>query len=133
MTAREIQAKNLALELVKHAKETNLKIYIHGKAYKPNVEYLDGSYSILVGHFCQQLGYEVEYIDPLTESINAESVKGVVLLAHSASTTYKYSSHLRQRDALYCNIEEGSVVVDPWRSYKNDKVKVVHYGNTRNV
>jgi len=133
MMAREIQAKNLALELIKHAKENNLKIYIHGKAYKPNVEYLDGSYSILVGHFCEELEHTVEYIDPLTEQLTPQSVKGVILLAHSASTTYKYSTQLRQRDALYCDIEEGSVVVDPWRSYKNDKVKVVHYGNTRNV
>ena len=45
MNAREIQAKNIALELVQHANEHNMQIVIHGKAYKPNVEYCDGSYS----------------------------------------------------------------------------------------
>ena len=40
MNAREIQAKNIALELVQHANEHNMQIVIHGKAYKPNVEIL---------------------------------------------------------------------------------------------
>jgi hypothetical protein len=26
---------------------------------------------------------------------------------------------------------EGSVVVDPWRAYKSNINKVIHYGNTR--
>jgi hypothetical protein len=26
---------------------------------------------------------------------------------------------------------KGSIVVDPWRAYKSDKVEVIHYGNTR--
>ena len=38
MNAREIQAKNIALELVQHANEHNMQIVIHGKAYKPNVD-----------------------------------------------------------------------------------------------
>jgi UDPglucose 6-dehydrogenase len=132
MTAREIQAENLAKELVKHAKENNLEIFIHGKAYKPNVGYLDGSYSILVAYYCEQLGYRVTYIDPLTGD-NKESVKGVILLAHSPSTTYKYSEDLKKRDTVYCQIEAGSVVVDPWRNFKSDVIKVIHYGNTRHV
>jgi UDPglucose 6-dehydrogenase len=56
MEAREIQAKNIALELVKHANEHNMPIVIHGKAYKPNVEYCDGSYSLLIGHYCEEQG-----------------------------------------------------------------------------
>jgi len=52
MHAREIQAKNLAEYLVQ-AHEQNVMegpIVIHGKAYKPDVEYCIGSYSTLVGH-----------------------------------------------------------------------------------
>lgn len=131
MSAREIQAKNLAQELVRQASQNNLEIYIHGKAYKPNVSYLDGSYSLLVGHFCEKLGYNVTYIDPLTGD-HHEKVKGVILLAHSASSTYKYSK-ISKEDKMYCSILDGSVVVDPWRSYITDNlnIKVIHYGNTR--
>ena len=130
MNAREIQAENLAKELVKHAEENNMSIFIHGKAYKPNVDYLDGSYSLLVGHYCEQLGHTPTYIDPLTGD-DMKAVHGVVMLAHSASTTYKYTNKVSETDELYCEILDGSVVVDPWRNYTNDRVKVVHYGNTR--
>ena len=130
MTAREIQAENLAKELVRHAEENNMSIFIHGKAYKPNVDYLDGSYSLLVGHYCEKLGHPPTYIDPLTGD-SMEAVHGVVMLAHSASTTYKYTNRVSETDELYCQILDGSVVVDPWRNYVNDRVKVVHYGNTR--
>ena len=35
-------------------------------------------------------------------------------------------------DEVYCKFSEGSVVVDPWRSFKTDEViDVIHYGNTR--
>ena len=130
MNAREIQAENLAKELVKHAEENNMSIFIHGKAYKPNVDYLDGSYSLLVGHYCEKLGHPPTYIDPLTGD-SMKAVHGVVMLAHSASTTYKYTNKVSEADELYCEILDGSVVVDPWRNYQNEKVKVVHYGNTR--
>jgi len=90
MNAREIQAKNVALELVKYAEETNMPIFIHGKAYKPGVEYCDGSYSLLVGHYVEQQGHRVTYIDPLTDDDVELGMPSIILLAHSASTTYKY-------------------------------------------
>lgn len=130
MNAREIQAENLANELVKHARENNMTIFIHGKAYKPNVPYCDGSYSLLVGYYCKEQGYDPIYIDPLTND-NVDECYGVVLLAHSAKTTYQYINEYE--DKLYCKILPGSVVVDPWRAYINDAVKVIHYGNTRNL
>ena len=129
MNAREIQAKNLALELVKQAKEHDLPILIHGKAYKPNVEYVDGSYSLLVGSYCEQLGYNPIYVDPLTDPRQG-SWKAVVLLAHNSEITYGYTGQASEQK-LYCTLEEGSVVVDPWRTFTSDKYKVIHYGNTR--
>jgi len=129
MTAREIQAKNLALELVKHAKENRMSIFIHGKAYKPGVEYCDGSYSLLIGHYCKELGYTPTYIDPLTGD-NIEGCYGVVLLAHNRKVTYEYRG-FRENQNLYCNIEKGSIVVDPWRTFESTDHTVVHYGNTR--
>jgi UDPglucose 6-dehydrogenase len=129
MTAREIQAKNLAKELVKYSKDNRMSIFIHGKAYKPGVEYCDGSYSLLIGYYCEQLGHIPTYIDPLTgDDING--VYGVVLLAHNRAVTYEYRG-VNEQQPLYCIIEKGSIVVDPWRTFKSADHTVIHYGNTR--
>ena len=131
MTAREIQAENLAKELVKHAKANRMSIFIHGKAYKPGVEYCDGSYSLLVGHYCEQLVYTPTYIDPLTgDDIN--DVFGVVLLAHNRAVTYEYRG-FNEQQSLYCKIEKESIIVDPWRTFKSTDHTVIHYGNTREL
>jgi UDPglucose 6-dehydrogenase len=112
MLAREVQAKNMALKLVKLAKENDLPIIILGKAYKPDVHYLDGSSSILVGHYCKEEGIVPEYDQP-------HPYKAVYLLGHMG----KHHDY---------DFPQGSIVVDPWRSFKSDNVKVIHYGNTRN-
>lgn len=130
MNAREIQAENLAKELVKQANTNSMPIYIHGKAYKPKVPYLDGSYSLLVGHYCKEMGHEVTYIDPYTGDDFQPNEPGVFLLAHSAQITYEYTGK-KSEDELYCVIPAGSVVVDPWRKFVSSASKVIHYGNTR--
>jgi len=129
MNARELQAKNLAQELVKHAEENRMSIFIHGKAYKPGVEYCDGSYSLLIGHYCEELGHKPTYIDPLTGD-DIQGCYGVVLLAHNRKVTYEYRG-FEETQNLYCKIEKGSIVIDPWRSFKSEDCKVIHYGNTR--
>jgi len=41
------------------------------------------------------------------------------------------NSKLREQ-TLYCEIEDGSIIVDPWRTFRTDKqINVIHYGNTR--
>lgn len=131
MAARETQAKNLALFLVSLANEHKLDVYIHGKAYKPDVPYCDGSYSLLIGFYCNEFGVKPTYIDPLTGD-GVDSVKGVVLLAHNRKVTYNYKSDSGNQ-SLYCKIEKGSIIVDPWRTFTTDDldIDVVHYGNTR--
>lgn len=129
MNAREIQAKNLALEVVRYAAENSMNIFIHGKAYKPNVEYCDGSYSLLIGHYCNELGYPPTYIDPLTGD-NIEECYGVVLLAHNKKVTYEYRG-FDETQTLYCKIAKGSIIIDPWRTFVSDEHLVIHYGNTR--
>jgi UDPglucose 6-dehydrogenase len=111
MEARERQAENMALRLVQLSNENNLPIVILGKPYKPNVEYLDGSSSILVGYYVEKLGKKVEY--DLETPIDA-----VYLLGHLG----KHHDY---------NFTDNSIVLDPWRKYQSDKVKVIHYGNTR--
>lgn len=125
MHTREMQARNVAIKLVKLAKENNMPVVIHGKAYKPDVPYIDGSYSILIGTYCEELGILPKYIDPLVEN-NTITEPSVILLAHSSLTTYF------KEDKLYCDIPEKSIVVDMWRNFKTDKnIQVIPYGNAR--
>jgi hypothetical protein len=134
MNAREIQAKNMARFIaLESARNGKAPVWIHGKAYKPGVPYLEGSYSILVGHFLEhEFGITPMYIDPLTEETVPKSVRGVVLLAHNRQITYGYAGEDKEQE-LYCTIEADSVIIDPWRVYSTDNVniKVIHYGNTR--
>ena len=115
MNTREVQAKNMAKKLVKLAIETNLPILLNGVSYKPGVNITDGSYSLLVGHYCFELGYHCIQVDPLV-SPQKGPFSAIVLLAHSE---------------LYCFLNDDSIVVDPWRKYKSNKHKVIYYGNTR--
>lgn len=134
MRAREIQAKNMAQYICDVATENNFRnsVYIHGKAYKPGVEYLEGSYSLLVGHYLEEMGITPFYLDPLTETTHINYASGVFLLAHNKQITYGYSG-VKDSQPMYCEIGHGSVVIDPWRTYTTDnpRVKVIHYGNTR--
>jgi UDPglucose 6-dehydrogenase len=106
MQAREIQAENVAKELIRH----NLPVHILGKSFKPETNLTDGSTSMLVGHYVEQAGHKVVY-DHVSVS------PAVYLLAHPVD----YSS---------VNFAEGSVIVDMYRKYQThwDKIKVVHYG-----
>lgn len=136
MHAREVQAENLAQFLIKQSEQHQLPIVIHGKAYKPDVAYCIGSYSTLIGHYIENAGYSVTYVDPLADNRDnvVESVNSPVIFlwAHSRQITYGYTGD--QIDtAPYCTIHPGSVIVDPWRKLPSDLtgVKVIHYGNTR--
>ena len=51
MQSREVQAKNIAKKLVSF----NLLITILSKSYKPNVDYVDGSYALLIGHYINEI------------------------------------------------------------------------------
>lgn len=107
MRAREVQAENIAKKLVKLSDEYNLPIIILGKSYKPDVEYLEGSTTILTGYYIEQMGKSVEF--------DTEPKQGVYLLGHSN----KYHDF---------PFPEGSVILDVWREYKNDTLKVYYYG-----
>lgn len=114
MNAREKQAKNLAKRLVTEADKSNLPIVILGKAFKPDVEYIDGSSSILTAHYCESFGdrYKVTF-DP------KDPIKAVYLLAHMG----KYHDY---------DFPTDSVVIDPWRAFRSNKeIKIIHYGDTR--
>jgi UDPglucose 6-dehydrogenase len=130
MHAREKQAENLAVYLTDLADDAGLPIVIHGKAYKPDVDYLDGSYSLLIGHYLKDLGVEFSYSDPLTGDIVADGKNAVVLLAHNRQITYGYTGELPEQQ-LYFTPGNQSIILDPWRKFESTNYQVIHYGNTR--
>lgn len=130
MSSRDKQAENLAKRLIKLGINNRLPIVIHGRAYKPYVPYTIGSYSELVGFFVEKAGHNVHYADPLTGDY--WEGKAVILMAHNPAVTYQGTGVEIKEDTFYFKIQEGSVILDPWRSLKNiDGVRIVHYGNTR--
>lgn len=132
MHSRDMQAKNMAKKLIDLAREYNLPVVIHGRAYKPYVPYTVGSYSELVGHFVEQEKIKVSYADPFTDDHVTDGTKAVVLLAHNSAVTYFGTGVEVKQDEFYYRFGEGSVILDPWRTLPPLlNIKVIHYGNTR--
>jgi len=99
------------------------------------VPYCIGSYSTLIGHYLQELGASAKYLDPLaddaTDVIDTINEPCVLLMAHNRAVTYGYTGDVRD-DIFYCDIPDGSIIVDPWRRVpKTTAYSVIHYGNTR--
>jgi hypothetical protein len=106
-----------------------------GKAYKPDVDYCDGSYSLLVGHYLEEIQAKYFYIDPLTgDKPPFTGMPVIAFLAHNREITYGYTGDQIDQE-FYCELEPDSVIIDPWRKYpkQHTKYKVIHYGNTRFV
>jgi UDPglucose 6-dehydrogenase len=106
MRAREVQAENIAKRLVELSNQFHLPIVILGKSYKPDVEYLEGSTTILTSYYIQNMGKEV-YFD-------VTNIDAVYLLGHRG----KYNNQ---------TFTKNSVVLDVWREYGGD-CKVYYYG-----
>lgn len=101
MTSREIQAKNIATKLIDLSIEYGLPVVIMGKSYKPGVEFVDGSYSLLIGEYINEVKYD---------EINGPAI---YLLGHRG---------------VFNNVifPSGSVVLDPWRERINKDT--IYYG-----
>ncbi len=104
MTSREKRARNIAKRLIDLSIEHDLPVVIMGKSYKPGVEYIDGSYSILIGSFINQVRYD---------EINGPAI---YLLGHRNVFN----------DTVF---PSGSVVLDPWRERINKDT--IHYGSKK--
>ena len=100
MTARERQAENMALEILKHGKN----IFFSSNSYKPGTDLVDGSYSLLVQHYIKKHG-------GLIASQQEDSLE-VIVRVHESD-----------------NIINNSTVkiFDPWRSYPTAP-NVIYYG-----
>lgn len=100
MGIREKQSENIASLLVDTLKCNECdQIVINGKTYKEGVPLTDGSCAMLVGHYCEQLGYKPVYVDPLVDGCKVTDYdsKCVVLLNHRE---------------LYFTPMDGSIVID---------------------
>lgn len=104
--SREVQAENMAKEILEYG--TN--VHFTSDSYKPRVEYTDGSYSLLVQHYVKKHGGMI---------VNGFDHPVEVIVRVHPDDEFQ--------------VDEATVVFDPWRTYvsKNKKVKVIHYGKTR--
>jgi UDPglucose 6-dehydrogenase len=100
MTARERQAENMALEILKHGRV----IAFTSDSYKPGTELMDGSYSLLAQHY-------IKKHQGLIASQQDDSVEVIV--------------RVHESDAIIDNSK--CIVFDPWRSYP-PAPNVIYYG-----
>ena len=111
MNSREKQAQNMAEFLVGFDND----VVILGKSYKPCVDINDGSYALLVGHYIEDMEYNVWYEDDVVED---------EIYTYLLSHPYEYWTDY--------DFKPGSIVVDPWRNCENiDGCKVVYYGKNK--
>ena len=128
VSTREKQALNVAKFFQKIGVETDETICILGTGFKPGVNQLEGSPSILVGHFLEKIGYQVEY--DLIEDKN-----GNVRDNPKVNNINSFKVFLLGWPKSFNNwtFPQGSIIVDVWRSFSpKEGLKVYHYGNTRN-
>ena len=118
MTAREKQAEQMALRCLKNGKN----ITIVGKAYKPKVHYINGSASMLVGHYIEKHGGNLHYYDLNTgDNDLRKEWTDVYLIGY-------WEEWVEQID-----FPQHSVVIDPWRKItpEHHSGEIIHYGDTR--
>jgi UDPglucose 6-dehydrogenase len=100
MTAREKQAENMALEILKHGKN----VYFTSDSYKPGTNLVDGSYSLLVQHYVVEHGGQI---------------------VHGFDNPVEVIVRVHESDKI--TADDKTIIFDPWRSYPKAE-NVVYYG-----
>ena len=100
MTAREKQAENMALEILKHGNN----VYFTSDSYKPSTDLVDGSYSLLVQHYVVKHGGQI---------------------VHGFDNPVEVIVRVHESDQI--TADNKTIIFDPWRSYPKSE-NVVHYG-----
>ena len=100
MSAREKQAENMALSILKYGHN----IYFTSDTYKPGTQQIDGSYSLLVQHYVKKHGGNI---------------------ANGFDTPVQVVVRVHETDQV--SADSNTIIFDPWRTYpKADNV--VYYG-----
>ena len=100
MTAREQQAESMAKAILKHGNS----VWFSSDSYKPGIEMVDGSYSLLVQHYIMKHGGE---------------------LANGIDSPVEVIVRVHESDEF--TADNNTIIFDPWRSYpKADNV--IYYG-----
>lgn len=118
MIAREVQSKNIAKKCLEFGK----RVTIVGKAYKPKVPYTNGSCSLLIGNYINELGGQVNYYDIHTDDLDLKfDWTEVYLIGY-------WDDYVEQIE-----FPTNSIIIDPWRKFDQSTHTgtVIHYGNTR--
>ena len=100
MQAREKQAENMAMAILKHGQN----IYFSSDTYKHGTNLIDGSYSLLVQHYVIKNGGRI--------SDGFDSPVDVIVKVH-------------EQDQI--SADHNTVIFDPWRSHPKGK-NVIYYG-----
>jgi UDPglucose 6-dehydrogenase len=103
MEARDKQALNMAMTILSFGR----KVFFTSDSYKPHVEYVEGSYSLLVQNSILQLGGKI---------MNDIHLAEVAVKVH-------------QIDEIDPDFD--GIVFDPWRTHKG--INTVSYGDTRGL
>ena len=103
MTAREKQAENMAIAILKHGNA----VWFTSDSYKHGTTLVDGSYSLLVQYYVEKHGGQI--------------VQGF-------DTPVQVIVRVHEGDEFEC--DEKTVVFDPWRSYPKAN-NVVYYGHPK--
>ena len=100
MEAREKQAENMALAILKHG----VNIYFTSDSYKANTDMIDGSYSLLVQHYVVKHGGTIAngFDEPVQVIVKVHETDEIV-------------------------VDNSMIIFDPWRSHPK-AVNVVYYG-----
>ena len=100
MTAREKQAESMAKAILKHGEN----VYFTSDSYKPGVDLIDGSYSLLVQHYVKKHGGQL--VNGFDNPVH------VIVRVH-------------ETDEI--TADDKTIIFDPWRSYPKAE-NVVYYG-----
>ena len=100
MTAREKQAENMAIAILKHGEN----VYFTSDSYKPGVNMVDGSYSLLVQHYVKKHGGQL--VNGFDNPVH------VIVRVH-------------ETDEI--TADNKTIIFDPWRTYPKAE-NVVYYG-----
>lgn len=121
MIAREKQTEWLANLIIESRRETKLPVVLLGKAFKPEINLVEGSPAILLANILKEKGVRFKHYDPLVNSdpseiANLKPAIYFIATQHNCFKDYKFP--------------KGSVVIDPFRYIPDQgkSVRVIRLG-----